>query len=172
MQKKAFQTWVQPLSNKLYQTALRMVVNREDARDIVQDAILKLWEKRHQLDDIENKEGWAMRMVINQSLDWLKKHKPIYMDLQDERVQWKGEDDTEKRIVLKEQLNTVHQLVQKLPPLQRTIFELREIQGLSYQEIADYLNLDLNLVKVNIHRIRKKLRAGCEAVEKYGIAKY
>jgi RNA polymerase sigma-70 factor (ECF subfamily) len=58
-----------------------------------------------------------------------------------------------------------------MSPDHRTIFELREIQGMSYSEIADIMGIDLNLVKVSLHRIRKKLKEHCEALEKYGIAK-
>ena len=76
MQPTAFKNFVQPISNKLYQTALRLVVNREDAKDIVQEAVLKLWEKREDIERLENPEGYAMKIVINKSLDWLKKHKP------------------------------------------------------------------------------------------------
>ncbi len=171
MQPKAFKEWVQPLSNKLYATALRMVVNREDSKDIVQEAVLKLWEKRKQLNDLDNPEAWAMKIVINKSLDWLKKHKPIYMDLNDQNFEFSKSDSIEKQLHFKEQLNTIHHLVQRMSPLQRTIFDLRELQGKSYQEIADMLEIDINQVKVNLHRIRKKLKEHCEALDKYGIAK-
>ena len=151
--------------------ALRLVVNREDAKDMVQDAVLKLWEKREELDNLENKEAYAMRIVMNRSLDWLKKNKPISMDMNESFNLHSGERDAATQLHYREQLNTVHHLVQKLPPLQRAIFELREIQALSYNEIADQLNVDINQVKVNLHRIRKKLKEHCEALEKYGIAK-
>jgi len=169
MQPTAFKNWIQPLSNKLYSAALRLVVNREDAKDIVQEVILKLWEQRTTLEQKESKEAWAMKVVIHQSLDWLKKHKPIYMDLKDEQIQQHFES-SEKQLHFKDQLNTIHFLVQKMTPMQKTIFELREIQGQSYQEIADVLEVDMNVVKVNLHRIRKKLKEHCEALEKYGIA--
>jgi len=98
MHPKAFKDWVQPISNKLFSMALRLVVNREDAKDMVQDAILKLWEKREELDSLENKEGWAMRIVINRSLDWLKKNKPIAMDMNDSFFLSSGEQDAATRL--------------------------------------------------------------------------
>ncbi|MCB0503294.1 MAG: sigma-70 family RNA polymerase sigma factor [Bacteroidetes bacterium] len=171
MQPKAFNEWVQPLSNKLYSSALRLVVNREDAKDIVQEVVLKLWEKRNELDTIEYPEAWAMKIVMNKSLDWLKKHKPIYMDLNDNVFQVNTSDDISKHLHHQEQLNTIHHLVQQMKPLQKAIFELREIQGRSYTEIAELLEIDINQVKVNLHRIRKKLKEHCEALEDYGIAK-
>lgn len=171
MQSTTFKNWIQPLSNKLYSTALRMVVNREDAKDIVQETILSLWEKRIELQTKDNVEAWAMKIVINKSLDWLKKHKPIYMDLKDEQFKMYQFESPEKQLHFKEQLNTVHYLVQKMSPIQKTIFELREIQGKSYQEIAEILAVDINVVKVNLHRIRKKLKDHCIALEKYGVAK-
>ena len=158
MQPKAFKDWVQPISNNMYRTALRLVVNREDARDIVQEAILKLWEKRADLDSIENKEAWAMKIVINKSLDWLKKSKPIYVDLGDDVYPVRSDDDVERQMVAREKLRTVHMLVQSMSPAHKSIFELREIQGLSYKEIAECMDMDINLVKVNLHRIRKKLK--------------
>jgi RNA polymerase sigma factor (sigma-70 family) len=170
MQPIDFKNWIQPLSNRLYSAALRLVVNREDAKDIVQEVVLKLWEQRADLHEKESKEAWALKMVINQSLDWLKKNKPIYMDLKDEQMN-RHFESSEKQLHFKDQLNTIHFLVQKMPPLQKTIFELREIQGQSYQEIADILEVDMNVVKVNLHRIRKKLKDHCEALEKYGVAK-
>jgi len=171
MQPKAFKDWVQPVSNKLYATALRLVVNREDATDIVQETVLKLWEKRHTLEGVENREAWAMKITINKSLDWLKKNKPIYMDLSDNSFQLRSDEDTEKQFEYREQLNSVHLMVQKMSSMQKALFELREIQGMSYKEIAKNLNVDMNVVKVNLHRIRKKLKEHCETLEKYGIAK-
>lgn len=170
MQPEAFKEWVHPVSNKLYRMALRFVVNREDARDIVQDVVLKLWEKRDELASIENREGWAMKAVINRSLDWLKKHKPIYTDFEADTVHPATGGDADRQLHYREQLNAIHRLVQQMPPVHRAVFELREIQGLSYLEIADQLDIDINQVKVNLHRIRKKLKEHCEALDNYGIA--
>lgn len=171
MQPRDFNKWIQPLSNKLFSAALRLVVNREDARDIVQEVVLKLWERRQELKRLENRDGWAMKMVINKSLDWLKKHKPIYMDLNASVFQQVSSTNVERDLHYKEQLNTIHLLVQQMKPLYRALFELREIQGKSYQEIADILEIDMSKVKVSLHRIRKQLKTHCEALEKYGIAK-
>lgn len=171
MQPTEFKNWIQPLSNKLYATALRLVVNREDAKDIVQEVTMKLWEKREEVGLKENADAWAIKIVMNQSLDWLKKHKPIYMDLKDEQFKGQHFESPEQQLHFKEQLNTVHYLVQKLSPLQKTIFDMRELQGQSYQEIAEVLEVDINVVKVNLHRIRKRLKEHCESLEKYGVAK-
>ena len=171
MQPSAFKEWIQPLSKKLYSSALRLVVNREDAKDIVQEVVLKLWEKRNELSSIEYPEAWAMKIVINKSLDWLKKHKPIYMDLNDNTFQVTHSEDIEKELHHKEQLNTIHHLVKQMKPMQQAIFELREIQGKSYQEIADFMEIEMSQVIVVIHRVRKKLKEHCEALEDYGIAK-
>ncbi len=171
MQPTEFKNWIQPLSNKLYSTALRLVVNREDAKDIVQEVIMKLWEKRNEVGLKENADAWAVKIVMNQSLDWLKKHKPIYMDLKEEQFRTKNIDNPAQQLHFKEQLNTVHYLVQKMSPLQKAIFDLRELQGKSYQEIAEIVEVDISVVKVNLHRIRKKLKEHCESLEKYGIAK-
>ena len=69
---KDFKTKVLPVSNKLYRFAARLLSNEDEARDVVQDIFLKLWQKRNGLGEIKNIEAFAMRMTRNRCLDMLR----------------------------------------------------------------------------------------------------
>ena len=155
---KDFKTKVLPVSNKLLRFATLFLKDEEEARDVVQDVFLKLWQKRDDLNEIINIEAFAMRMVRNKCLDTIRARKVVAMDEETERSLKQKTTDVHSKIELSESATIIKKLINKLPDLQRTVMQLRDIEQLTYEEIADVTKLQINAIRVNLSRARKKVR--------------
>jgi len=164
-----FNTIVLPLKSKLFRFAVTMLKNRESAEDVVQDAFLKLWGKREGLNEIENIEAWCIRVVKNLCLDHFKsKHNKIRKEEPNENLQLHFVTPY-KETEISDTYSQLEKVIEALPEQQQMIFKLRDIQEYSYKEIAEILEIDINIVKVNLHRARKAIRIALEKNEAYGI---
>jgi len=171
MNLEEFKQNILPLKNKLYRFAYRLVSDEEEAKDIVQETMIKVWNKQESLDHIENIEAWCMRVAKNMALDKLKskRHQTTDsmkegFDMQDQHVQHPG-----KQTELKDLMNMIKNFIGKLPEKQQQVFQLRDIDGLSYKEIGDTLDIDLNQVKVNLFRARKSVKENLININAYGL---
>ena len=72
MNLEAFQNRVLPAKNKLFRFANRMLASEEEAKDVVQEVLIKVWNGREQMDQVQNWEAWCMRLTKNLSLDYLR----------------------------------------------------------------------------------------------------
>jgi len=153
-----FKTSVLPVSKKLLRFATHFLKNEEQARDVVQDVFLKLWQKRDKLSEIENMEAFAMRMTRNRCLDVLRANKVVPIDAETERKLKEKTIDVHSKVELSESANQIKKLIGQLPDLQQTVMQLRDIEQLSYDEIAEATGLKVNAIRVNLSRARKKVR--------------
>ena len=166
---REFKTDVLPISNKLLRFAIQILQDEEEAKDVLQDVFLKLWQKRDDLNKVENLEAFAMRMVRNRCLDVIRSRKTFSMEL----IQKKNlpEEDNSGSNLL-EDLDTLYlvkQIICSLPELQRTIIHLRDIEQLEYEEISKATDLNVNSIRVNLSRARKKVRDEMLKIQNYGI---
>jgi len=158
MQSTEFNEKIIPLSSRLLRFACSFLNDKEDARDVVQDVLLKLWDSRNSLFRIENMESYAMRMVRNRCLDVLKssrvvKGKPVKGDRSDfqefadyDAYEWK---DTTRMVM---------DLAGKLPEIQKSVIFLRDMEQMEFTEISAITGLNVNAVRVNLSRARKQVR--------------
>jgi RNA polymerase sigma-70 factor (ECF subfamily) len=153
-----FKTSVLPVSKKLLRFATHFLKDEEQARDVVQDVFLKLWQKRDTLSEIENIEAFAMRMTRNRCLDVIRANKVIPIDAETDRKLKEETIDVHSKVELSESANQIKKLIGQLPDLQRTVMHLRDIEQLSYDEIAETTELKVNAIRVNLSRARKKVR--------------
>ncbi len=166
---REFKTDVLPISNKLLRFALQILQDEEEAKDVLQDVFLKLWEKRNDLNKIENLEAFTMRMVRNRCLDVIRSRKTISMELI-KKKNLPEEDNSGSNLL--EDLDTLYlvkQIICSLPELQRTIIHLRDIEQLEYEEISKATDLNVNSIRVNLSRARKKVRDEMLKIQNYGI---
>jgi len=170
MSLEAFETRVLPAKNKLYRFALRLMGNEEEAKDIVQDVMIKVWKRRDSLINLNNTEAWCMQITRNLCYDKLKSKAyqtsvsmPDNLQVIDNRET--PEDETEKSDTMKQ----IHQFISALPDKQKLVIQLRDIEGLSYKEISDALEIDLNHVKVNLFRARQTVRENLININAYGL---
>jgi len=153
-----FKTRVLPVSKKLLRFATHFLKDEDDARDVVQDVFLKLWQKRDSLNEIENIEAFAMRMTRNRCLDIVRANRVVPIDAETDRKMKEETVDVHEQVELSESAMQIRKLINELPDLQRTVMLLRDIEQLEYEEIAERTDLKVNAIRVNLSRARKKVR--------------
>jgi RNA polymerase sigma factor (sigma-70 family) len=153
-----FKTNILPVSKKLLRFATQFLKDEDEAKDAVQDVFLKLWQKRDELEKVENIEAFAMRMTRNRCLDVIRATKTIPISAETDRKMKEETVDVHKHVEFTESANQIKKLINQLPDLQRTVMYLRDIEQLSYDEIAETTELQLNAIRVNLSRARKKVR--------------
>ncbi len=167
-----FKTTVLPLGSKLLRFAGRLTRNEEEARDVIQDVFLKLWQKRESLDKIENIEAFAMRVTRNRCLDLCRGQHSFPEE--DEKLKQRRDEqkDLQNEIELSETVRLVKDLISLLPEIQRTVMYLRDIEQYEYEEIAQVTDLNINAIRVNLSRARKKVREELLKQQEYGTGIY
>jgi RNA polymerase sigma-70 factor (ECF subfamily) len=172
MNLEAFQNRVLPVKNKLFRFANRFLNNEEEAKDVVQEVFIRVWNGREQMDEVQNWEAWCMRITRNLSLDRIrsmtrKQTQPIESSFDVHHDALTPHESTEAR----ESMRRITQLIAGLPEKQRQIIHLRDVEGYSYNEICDILELDINQVKVNLFRARNAVREKLTKINDYGLQK-
>ncbi len=171
MKKIDFRTDVLPLKNELYRLALRITLNPAEAEDVVQDTMIKVWNKREQWDEIESIEAYCLTICHNLALDKHKKagNQTATLDESNEPPDSSYASDPEEQTVQRDRIQLVRQLIEQLPEKQRTCIWLRDIEGKAYKEIAEVMSINEQQVKVNIFRARQAIRQKYLETESYGL---
>ena len=167
---ESFQTRVLPVKDKLFRFAFRLLGSEEEAKDVVQEVFVRVWKGRENMDAIQNWEAWCMRITKNLSLDkirtWKRRNtQPIESSYDVQTESLTPYESTE----INESMQRVGSLIEALPEKQRNIIHLRDVEGYSYQEICDILELDMNQVKVNLFRARNSVREEIIKINAYGL---
>lgn len=162
MGKVDFHNDVLPLKDKVFRLVLRMTMDRTEAEDITQDTLVRAWERREEWQKIENMEAWLLTIARRLALDKLKvRSSKLKAESSMVNAQWSmvnGEIAIDEQLDLQQRVEAVRRMMDELPEVQRTIMELRDIEGLRYDEIATITDLSETQVKVYLHRARKKIR--------------
>jgi len=148
---------------QLLHTATGMVGDREDARDIVQIAFLRIWDSRHRFDRRYSPNTWIYRIVSNLAIDHLRSRSSRLRSLQGFQLQHEhqsGEAFSRQLENLTErEIKTVfHELASTLSEKQRAVFVLREMEGLKGREIAQILGIRPSTVRNHLFNSRRQLR--------------
>lgn len=170
MNAEAFENQVLPAKNKLFRFALRFLGNEEEAKDVVQEVFIRVWNGREQMTEVQNWEAWCMRITKNLSLDRIrslsrKQTQPIEETFDVRQETQTPHESTEAD----ESMQRISQFIAALPEKQRQIMHLRDVEGYSYNEICDILELDMNQVKVNLFRARNAVREKITKINAYGL---
>jgi RNA polymerase sigma-70 factor (ECF subfamily) len=170
----AFESLVRRYDRSVFRIAQHITQNREDAEDVVQDAFLKAYQNLGQFQGQSKFYTWLVRIAVNEALMRLRRRRPERTVSIDEDI--KTDEDSMPREIADwspnpEQLYTQAELkdllgktIQGLPPSFRTVFVLRDVEGLSTEETASALELSVPAVKSRLLRARLQLR---ERLNKY-----
>ena len=166
---KEFKTLVLPLSSKLLRFAIQLTKSEDEARDVTQEVFLKLWQKRDTLKEIENIEAFAMRMTRNKCFDVHRSKRSV--SIENQQASWKesSEFDLNEKMELSENAFMIRKFIGKLPALQKQIMQMRDIDQLDYDEIAELTGLKINAIRVNLSRARKKIKDELLKQHGYGL---
>ncbi|GAF63323.1 RNA polymerase sigma factor SigW [Bacillus sp. TS-2] len=153
-----FEKIIEKYKNPLYATILRMTKNPEDAQDLLQEVFIKLY---HQIDKYNGKgsfAGWLHRVTVNHCLDTFRKHE--YKIKKEEIQDYASEESQQPDVIYlqKENQRQLEKLISSLPEDERFIILLRYSNELSYEEIAESLNIPVTTVRNKLHRAKKKMR--------------
>jgi RNA polymerase sigma-70 factor (ECF subfamily) len=161
MNRTIFQQEIYPIRNKLYRFALRITGCVHDAEDVVQEVLEKVWKTpQEQSELVRNWEAWCMTLTRNRSLDKSRSNSLRRTSDLDGVAEHEGHFITpEARAEQMDMASLVKRRMEDLPEKQRLVMHLRDIEGLTYDEIAQTLDITLDQVKTNLHRARKSIRA-------------
>lgn len=157
MNAECFKKMFLPCHRKLYGVAYRLLESAEDAEDVLQEAYLKLWEKREGLAIICNPEAFCVTLVKNMCLDLLRSDK---YRKQRQSVELTAADLTlqTETTEAQEEAQVVKQLIGQLPDKQRRVVVLRDVKGCTFEEIGRITGLTESNIRVLLSRARKKIR--------------
>ncbi len=170
MHQEEFTRTVLVHKNKMYRFALSYLGDDHEAKDVVQDVLLKLWETRDELGDKNNLEAWCMTLTRNKSLDKIKRvGRKMKSNLDDVGMKLVSENQSPDNYAIQnETMNNVSQALSKLSEKQKAVFQLRDVEGYSYLEICESLEMEMSQVKVTIFRARKAIKESLEKISSYG----
>ena len=172
MKKINFRNDILPLKNELYRLALRITLNPAEAEDVVQETMIKIWNRRDQWDEIESIEAFCLTICRNLALDKMRKIEGQNQSL-DEAVHDAPDrsysSNPEEQAMQQDRIALIHRLIGQLPEKPRSAMQLRDFEGKSYKEIAAIMDVSEEQVKINIFRARQAIRQKYFETEKYGL---
>jgi RNA polymerase sigma-70 factor (ECF subfamily) len=164
-----FKTLVLPMSRKLLHFAFHLLRDSGEAEDAVQEAVLKLWKIRDSLENYNSVEAFAMKITRNWCLDRLKAKKPVYIEAYHSGYDRQTEENNPlNQMEQNDKLNLLYNLMNKLPEQQRQIIQLRDIEGLEFDQISEIMDMNLNALRVNLSRARNRIREELIKHDAYG----
>lgn len=165
-----FRADILPLKNKLFRLALRITSDRAEAEDIVQETMLRVWQRREELYEVENIEAFCTTICHRLSID-SQARKGNHQEALDESYQEVLSSHPNPQEILEQQdkLAIVRQLFNQLPTAQRVVMHLRDVEGKSYREIAALVGQTEEQVKINLFRARQRIRGQMKDIENHGL---
>ncbi len=159
MTRDAFNNIIHKTYRKLYLIAFRALRNQQEAEDVVQDVFLKMWTMKEKLDEYRDTEALAVIMTRNNSVDLLRKRRHTdYRSFGSGRPETELSPSPHDLLTNAESLSVVNEIIERLPANYREVVQLREIDGLSYEEIAVITFTNINSLRVNLSRARVMIR--------------
>lgn len=162
----AYKELMDKYEKPLYFHVVKMVRDREQVEDLVQEAFMKAFKNLNSYNTTYAFSTWLYRITTNHTIDYLRKKKLNTMSIHDPiktkdgymEVQIEDENaSTDRKIIRKQRQDIIHEAIENLPKKYRLVIEKRHIEELSYEEIAEELDLPLGTVKAHIFRAREML---------------
>jgi RNA polymerase sigma-70 factor (ECF subfamily) len=171
MNPEEFKIQVLPLKHKLFRLALRLLGKVEEAEDSVQDTMVKLWTKRDKLENYNSVEAFAMTVTRNLCLDKIKSKSFRVERLPEVQKIERIQQDPGEMMEYSDMAGFIRKIVEELPEQQKSILHMRDIEEMEYEEIAEVLGMNVNAIRVNLSRARKKVRDTVLKIQGYELAR-
>lgn len=157
-QRAAFERIVREYSEQLYWAVRRIVLNHEDANDVVQNVLMKAWTRLDSFHEDSKMSTWLYRIALNESIDFMRKQKkqqfsaddPSAINIAKQLMADEYFDGSEMEALL-------HEAIAQLPDVQRTVFNLRYFNEMKYSEISEVLHTSEGSLKASYHIAVKKI---------------
>jgi RNA polymerase sigma-70 factor (ECF subfamily) len=170
MQTQTYERLYNSYHDRVYRLALRITQNTALAEDVAQEVHIKCWKNRSKLEEVASPGAWIMRVARNLAIDKLRSHRNN-TELDKVAYSAPSRDPTPDRAAeVSNMMQILRSLIETLPIKQREIFQLRELEGMKYQEIGEILEVSVDEVKVSLFRARKKIREKLLNVDRYGLS--
>ncbi|WGW12321.1 RNA polymerase sigma factor [Saxibacter everestensis] len=167
----AFERLVDAYQGRIFRLGYRMLANREEAEDVVQDTLIAAWRKLPTLASPGAFSGWVYQVATNRCFDLLRQRSTRPSDATDPSdlveaansdlpTRSAGSSDPAHEAEITAQMTDLARLLKKIPPEQRACWLLREVHGRSYAEIAHILSIEQSTVRGRIARARIQLAEG------------
>jgi RNA polymerase sigma-70 factor (ECF subfamily) len=164
---EAFEELLQRYQRKVYLIAYGITLDAEESHDIVQEVFLKAFQKIANFEGRSHLATWLHRITVNQSLNWQRRwkrrlrwhHRPLESEEDGESIQL-GTDEYQAEVLhQRREIDQAYQkALKKLPDDARAVYVLKEIEGLSYAEIARILNINKGTVSSRLFYARQRLQ--------------
>ena len=156
MEQKEFETLIRQIRPKLYAEALRLLTDGDEAEDVTQETILKLWTIRQQLEIYRSMEALAVVMVRRLALS--RKRVATTIPLSNwQQTDTDSIDSPEDLLISREEETKVIKMISTLPDAQQTVLRMKHIDGLETSEIARITGSSEEAIRQNLSRARKKI---------------
>ncbi|RTE11437.1 RNA polymerase sigma factor SigW [Paenibacillus whitsoniae] len=172
--RNAFAELVELYKDKIFHLAYRMLNNKQEAEDAVQETFLRVYTNLHRYDENQKFSTWIFRIGTNLCIDKLRRRRNTY-SLDAEMSDGEGadfyamlpsdEDTPEEQLIVSETQAQIHRAIASLPEKYKSIVVLRYLHDMSLQEISDVLDMPVTTIKTRVHRGREYLRKKLEQEE-------
>jgi RNA polymerase sigma-70 factor (ECF subfamily) len=157
MSQERFKAEILPIRDKLFHIAQRILVEEQEAEDAVQEVLLKLWHTCDSLDRYDSPAAFATTVTKNHCLDRLKvKNRQDSLD--DSYNARAGTDNPYLQLERRNTEEVLQKIIENLPPLQQAIIKMKDMEEYEMDEIAEITGTNVEAVRVNLSRARKKVR--------------
>jgi RNA polymerase sigma-70 factor, ECF subfamily len=150
----AYEVLVRRHRDRIYRLALRMLGDRHDAEDIAQDVVIQVWTALAGFTGASSFTTWLYRIVVNRCLNQIRRTRSTRPMLDSDPPPVAGAEDM---VIARQRARAVMEAVAALPPDQRAVVVLHQLEGLSYREVAAVVNISEDAVRGRLHRARVSL---------------
>ncbi|MBP1999131.1 RNA polymerase sigma-70 factor (ECF subfamily) [Paenibacillus shirakamiensis] len=162
-------TLLREIEQQVYRTAYYILNNEQDAHDASQEALIRIYTKIDSYEEKAQFKTWVQRIVTNICIDKFRRTKPS-VSIEEHELVFQGKENVERAVLSTYLAQDIQEAINKLPEHHRSVVVLRYVQDLSYNEIADCLDLPLNTVKSYLFRARQQLQNLLQDYQKGGVS--
>ena len=160
-ERKSQKKFYQAFHGKMLVICMRYAGNREEAKDMLHDGLIKVFAYLKDFEFKGSLEGWVKKIVTNTAIDTVRKKRNFLVELEDNKsydniIDSDGENENQEQFA-QMRAEVLMKLIQQLSPVYRTVFNLFVFEELSHKEIAEKLNINVGSSKSNYAKAKKNL---------------